>query len=275
MPFIDMAKQAIPSRQKLARPVGYFERSQQPLQSLIFLLPLVVIYEVGALLMHKAAIASGEQAVGVRAHLMLNHFFEIFGVTSFYLPGIVVVIVLFCWHLARKPGKDDWRISPKLYALMGLECLALSIPMLIWGMVFLRKMSATDSSVAMLAASLPIPDELLQELIISIGAGIYEELLFRLMGLVGLHMIFVDLLALPDRVGTIGAVAISAMAFGLYHFPSLAFSQWSGYDWARFVFYTLGGVFLSIVYIMRGFGIVAGTHALYDILLTLLAHSGG
>ncbi len=274
-----MANQGSTSRQRLTpRPAGYFERSQQPLHSLIFLLPLIILYEVGLGLMHKSAVASGQEAIDVRAHLILNHFFEIFGVTGVYLPGFIVIVVLFCWHMARKPGRDDWRITPGLYPLMGVECLALAGSMLIWAMLFLRLKEPAVA--ALLAGVVPgaIPGagagvELTQNLLISIGAGIYEELLFRLMGIALLHMIFVDLLALPHRVGAAAAVAISALAFSLYHFPSLSFGQWTTGDWAQCVFYTFGGVFLALVYILRGFGIAAGTHALYNVLITLLYYA--
>ncbi len=37
--------------------------------------------------------------------------------------------------------------------------------------------------------------------------------------------------------------------------------------WSRFVFRTLAGVFFSVVYVYRGFGIAAGSHAAYDIMV--------
>ena len=69
--------------------------------------------------------------------------------------------------------------------------------------------------------------------------------------------------------GAAGSVLISALAFALYHFEPL-------WDWGAFVasfrashfaFYILAGVYFAAIYVMRGFGIVAATHALYDIMV--------
>lgn len=289
-----MSKSVASTRGRLHKPAGYFQRSQQPLQSLIFLLPLIIIYEVGTLMLQHAAHAAGQPALTIRAYSLLNHFFELFGVTGYYLPGIIVIVVLFCWHLASKPGREQWEISPKLYMLMGVECLALSIPLLVWGLVFFREaasamtpaappdasMMATVgashlSNFASLMSGIAPDAKLGQQIILSIGAGIYEELLFRLIAIAILHTIFVDLLALPETWGAAAAVVLSALAFGLYHFTNLNVREWTGYDWARCFFYTCAGVFLAIIYVMRGFGIVAGTHAMYDILMALLQFAAG
>jgi hypothetical protein len=39
------------------------------------------------------------------------------------------------------------------------------------------------------------------------------------------------------------------------------------------VFYLASGAYFSMVYILRGFGIVAATHAVYDVFVVLLASS--
>jgi hypothetical protein len=39
------------------------------------------------------------------------------------------------------------------------------------------------------------------------------------------------------------------------------------------LFYLGSGAYFSVVYLLRGFGVVAATHALYDVAVVLLAHS--
>jgi hypothetical protein len=39
--------------------------------------------------------------------------------------------------------------------------------------------------------------------------------------------------------------------------------------WFGFVFRFLAGVFFSVLFVYRGFGIAAGSHAAYDVLLGL------
>ena len=58
----------------------YWDRSQWPLQALYFLLPLLVIYEIGAV----TVLADTR----LTANQMLGQFFALFGVTGVHLPAI-------------------------------------------------------------------------------------------------------------------------------------------------------------------------------------------
>jgi len=50
----------------------------------------------------------------------------------------------------------------------------------------------------------------------------------------------------------------------MYHFESV-----STIELGRFLFYTLAGMYFAAVYVLRGFGIVAIAHTMYDVLVTL------
>src|SRR3954453_17687090 len=77
---------------------GYLKRSVLPLHSLVFLLPLLALYEVGARL------GSSEP----KAFRLLELFFQIFGARGEWLPAMTVVGILLSWHIARR---DSWKIS--------------------------------------------------------------------------------------------------------------------------------------------------------------------
>lgn len=235
----------------LANPNGYWQRSQQPLQALFFLLPLIFLYELGTLLF---ASDPTQGAVYIYARSLLHHAFEWVGVTGYYLPGIIVVVVLLSLHLVRR---DPWRIDPPLYALMWVESVLLAIPLFVFLSVLARQ---TPEPNMMLAQVVPQASWQAQ-IVFSIGAGIYEELLFRLIAIAFIHMIIVDVLALDKTVGAVAAVALSSIAFSLYHF-----SSWQEFHSAAFLIRTIAGVYLAGVYLLRGFGIVAATHAVYDVI---------
>ena len=74
---------------------SYWERTLWPLQSLYFLLPLLIFYELGAVAFAPEGNARLPQLYAER---MLGRFFEWTGVTGYYLPGIATVVVLLCWH---------------------------------------------------------------------------------------------------------------------------------------------------------------------------------
>ena len=108
--------------------------------------------------------------------------------------------------------------------------------------------------------------------VIAIGAGVYEELLFRLVAIAAIHAIAKDLLSLPEEVCVIAAVAISSLGFALVHFVGGV----NPFTMTKMLFYTVAGVYFAAIYLTRGFGIVVAVHALYDVLVfTKLAMARG
>jgi hypothetical protein len=103
-------------------------------------------------------------------------------------------------------------------------------------------------------------------LMISLGAGIYEELLFRVL-LVGLIAWAANkLLGLRPLIAGITATVLGALIFSAFHYIGPFGDRWDIYS---FVFRTIAGLFFSGLYLLRSFGITAWTHALYDVLLLL------
>jgi membrane protease YdiL (CAAX protease family) len=100
-----------------------------------------------------------------------------------------------------------------------------------------------------------------------IGAGVYEELVFRL-GLISLLMIvFADLLRLHRGTTAVAAVCVSAVLFAAHH--HVPFGQ-EAFHWARFAFRTVAGVYLAVMFWYRGYALAAGCHATYNSSLVLL-----
>ena len=246
---------------KAQPPATYWFRSQQPLSSLFMLLPLIVVYEVGVLF---CAYDPTLTLPDVLAHSMIARFVTVFGITPRLLPGLIVVVLLLSMHVFHGQRSP---FSPRLYLNMGIEAGLLSVPLFVFMLVLGRQMWALVPLQA--AAHAPISWQ--AQMFLSLGAGIYEELLFRVIAIALLHYILVDYLALPDTLGTALTVAGSALAFALYHFDlSAGPGQEHAFSFPSFVCYAFGGVYLAVVYVLRGFGIAASTHACYDILVTLM-----
>lgn len=235
---------------------NYWERTQWPLQSLYFLLPLIIVYEVGTL-MH--ARSGGRLPGRLTTETLLQQFFDLFGVTGYYLPGLMVVVVLLCWHVARR---DPWTLEPKLYLLMLVESASMAIPLVVFSIVLFREPIMNAAG-----ADADAANSIISWLLLSLGAGIYEELVFRLIAIAVFHMILVDLLALPKVHGAVGAVVLSAAAFAVVHFTG---GNGREFTLGRFLFYFVAGVYLAAVYVLRGFGIVVGVHAVFDVIIVSL-----
>ena len=252
---------------------SYWQRAKTPLASLVFMLPLILFYEISVSLLGiqkvQRMLEMDRPISDIKARMMLFDLFQWLGISAYYLPGLVVIAVLFFWHVARR---DPWKIELQLYLFMWLEAIAMALPLFVLGWMMSRHLP--------MAAPLVVNEEGgVASIVLSIGAGIYEELLFRLMILTLLHMLFIDLLKLAAGAGMTLAVAISAIAFALYHF---SWDQISGQllgigpqpasaaMWNLIFFYTVAGVYFSSVFLLRGFGIVAWTHALYDVFVFVL-----
>lgn len=206
-----------------------------------------MVYEIGAL-----ALLSDTQ---LTANQMLGQFFAVFGVTGVHLPAIAVIAALLGMHLARK--KDPWTPEPKLYLVMLGESIVLAVPLFVLATVLVREPIAS--------ASLSTVDwgNWQQKMVIALGAGIYEELLFRMVAIALIHTIVKDLFKLPEEVSTISAVALSSLGFAAIHFMG----DYNPFSMPKMLFYTVAGVYFAAIYLGRGFGIVVTAHALYDVLV--------
>lgn len=233
-------------------PASYLERSRRPLPALMFLLPLIVLYELGvAFLANHDIVARG----------YILQFLLSLGVQdlAYYLPGLAVLFILFGMHLYQR---DPWKVEPGTYTAMWIESVVLAMPILAISML-------TNFALAQ-AVLQSVPETANQttwweNLILSLGAGIYEELVFRLLGIAAIYALLVKGLALPKYVGETVAVLGTAVLFSLYHF-----SDHNPFEWRKFMFYTLAGIYLATIYFYRGFGIAVGAHASYDVLVNII-----
>ncbi len=248
---------------------SYWDASRKPLQILAFLTPLILAYELGLAIFLR----SSEGVLTNKAHQTLLLFFDTFGLTAtggLYLGGAAIIVVLVIWHLLTG---DPWRVDPATPSLMAAESLALTIPLLVLALVIGGSTAATALSATGQSVQPDLADMSLgAKLSISIGAGLYEELLFRMMLIAVLHTLLVDVGKMALPVGATIAVVVSAVAFAAYHPLRDAAGNLS---LQRIVFYFLAGLYFGVIYVVRGFGIVVGTHAFYDVLvLSMLSEPG-
>jgi membrane protease YdiL (CAAX protease family) len=234
--------------------VGYMDDVLRPATCLVFLLPMVILYEVGVFF--AAGDMRSPTNVRVIAFELLQKFSGLFGASGYYMPGLLVVIILVAWQIASG-GK--WRVQGKTILGMALESIMLAIPLLVLAHV-------ASSFTPVMAAGVQAPSHAwLSNLLVSVGAGIYEELLFRLIFISVLSIVLMDLLGVDEGPAIFSIVIISAVVFSLYHYMGE-----EKFTWNTFVFRTMAGGYFAGVFILRGFGIVVGCHVLYDLMATLL-----
>ena len=103
----------------------------------------------------------------------------------------------------------------------------------------------------------------INSLVLSLGAGIYEEFVFRFLLITGIFWILKNTLRNKFVIYSI-AFFLSSLFFSLFHYLEL-FNE--PFQVNSFLFrFTAGSVF-AIIFIFRGYGIAAYSHSLYNILL--------
>lgn len=258
---------------------SYWRLSTQPLHILVFLLPLIVVYEIGSLVYLHDTTTGVMHTVGAKN--LLSRFFDVFGATSLHLPAITLVVVLLLWHVLTR---ERWRIQPGVLVGMLMEATVLVLPLLVLGLIVYRKIDESHLAAVSPAAlgtdgqRLMTPTEALRQfswqsrLTLSIGAGLYEELVFRLLLITALHLVLADILRLSRGVAAVVACVASAVAFAFYHDVSYAGLRGAA-DLRKLIFLTIAGVYFGVVFLLRGFGIVVAAHALYDVVVLVVIGS--
>lgn len=230
-------------------PKNYLERSELPLTSLLFLLPLIVAYEIGTEWLLSDP-ANGTQHI--IAFSLMQQFFMMFGATGRHLPALAVVILLLAWHIARN---DAWTLHPKTCIAMAVESCAMAIPLYIIGIAVMRYVPMVHLMGTTSTSGL---------VVLSLGAGIYEELVFRLIAFTALSFLLRDLFKMSSASSAVCMVVLSAILFSLYHYLGSEDPQLPS-----FAFRTVAGVYFGALFLTRGFGITAGAHAAYDVFVTV------
>ncbi len=241
---------------------NYLRTTRAPRYSLTFALPLLLLYEVLAFAL------SGSEFAGVRngADVLLKSLFLTLGGRN----GVIVFGALLVgaggWLVWR-----DWRerqVHPRVFAVMAFESIVYA---LVFGMVASTLTTVLLPGLAIQArSSLALNSDtqlsLVTQLMISLGAGIYEELVFRVLIVSGLAWLMARIFHWRPAAAGILAVLVGAVIFSAFHYIG---PYGDPFSLASFTFRAVAGVLFSGLYLFRGFGITAWTHALYDVFLAV------
>jgi Type II CAAX prenyl endopeptidase Rce1-like len=239
------------------RPCSYWEATRRPFPSLLFVGPLVIGYEVSVLL------ASGADPGGLRsgADAWMRRGLAAAGLADPWFLPLLLVLILMGWQISRS---HDWRFSPPILAGMIAESVIWAIALLgIGRLIDLGFSYLEQGGTPFLSLGTGAPRPGFTALIGYLGAGIYEETLFRLM-LVPTFYATLRVLQMPQVLASSWAVTASALLFALAHHAGMPAEP---FTWYAFVFRWMAGVFFAWVFVLRGFGIAVGTHTAYDILV--------
>src|SRR5213594_3973240 len=240
---------------------SYWQVSRAPRYSLLLALPLLVCYQVLALLL-----AHGERSVRNGADVILQALFT--ALAGAWGPPLFMVCLIGAgvWLVMHDMRAHGSRLRSGVFIAMLGEAIALA---LIFGFV----VGSVTSGVLGMLQTLAVPGggghemDWWTRLMVSLGAGIYEELLFRVLLVGALAAAARALFAWRPITAGVAATLGGAAIFSAFHYIGPYGDRLQLYS---FLFRMIAGVFFSALYLVRGFGITAWTHALYDLSLLLL-----
>ena len=171
-------------------------------------------------------------------------------------------------------SRKSWKVRLGDLLPMTIECILLAMPLIALSL-FLNRVPAANSSIVIPCSNVveQTQPQLLVDIVTGIGAGIYEEFVFRLILISLLMLFFQDLLKFTRKNAIIFSVLISAGLFSVHHnifYLNGTFETAEVFTAARFIFRTAAGVYFAALFALRGFGIAAGVHAFYDIIAAIL-----
>ena len=224
----------------------YLTVSKSPLYSFIFTLPLFLFYEVGIFLISSRDIDQLRNG----ADVLMRQVLESFGIYGMYGFGGTFLIGFLIAFLRQKKNLRTSEIESRFLLIMFFESI-------VWATLLVIMMIKIPTFL-----SLSNEDHLIQQVVLAIGAGIYEEFVFRVLLISGLAILFGLIFNWGEFGKTFLSVIISSAIFSIFHFFG---SYGDTFSFPLFFVRFFAGIFLAMIYIFRGFGITAYAHSIYDL----------
>ncbi len=227
---------------------SYLDQTGGILYSYLISVPLLILYELLIWISQPP-----DQAVRISVDILFKTFFQFLGINAISATLIVAAIIGAIVLYYKRSELPHLRSSYFISMILESAVYAVLITVVIVGLLeTILTMNLSESTEALSKVQL---------FALSLGAGLYEELFFRVILVGGLSLFFVNFFS---RRGT--AYAISALVAALIFSGVHYIGQYGDFfTLGSFLFRFLFGLALNLIYVTRGFGIAAWTHALYDI----------
>lgn len=224
---------------------GYLDWSRDPAVGLFAVLPLWLLYEGLRLLLTPSERNGAEMFLFREMDRLGGH-----GVLLLRV-GFAVLALWAAWSLMRR--QVPWLRVAGVLALEGT----------VYGLMLGPIAAAMTSSAVRLLQIGAASPTLQADLVGSLGAGIFEELVFRLglmSALVWIGVRAIRAWSLPVWIVGVFAVVVSALVFSWFHHLC-----GEPFERTRFLFRTMAGLLLGLLMWGRGYGVCVYTHTVYNV----------
>jgi len=218
------------------------------LPGVIFTIPLFLVYELGVIALETRDIPDLRNG----ADVLMRQILESFGLSGYHGIGLTYVFLVTILLIANRKDLKRNLVAGNIYFFMLLESL-------VWAIILYGSLMATQ-----ILLSSGSGQRLIQQIVLSIGAGLYEELVFRVFLIHGIGKLLQFIFKWDKTAQLTGGIIIAAALFSGFHFLG-SYGDVPSFDifFMRFA----AGLVLGLIYIFRGFGVVAYAHSIYDLIV--------
>ena len=242
---------------------NYWRYSRTATYGFLGALPLLLVYEVSILIVNRGSPAG----VRVGADVWIKQAMSWLGATGMFAVGIGVLAIGIAVFVSER--KHEIPIRPDYFAGIVGESIVYAVftALLVSGLVgamFGMWPAATGDTEG--ATALVLQEATFDRptmLALSIGAGLYEELVFRVLLVGGLFLATKKMLARRSNAYMVAAL-VGALIFSAVHYMG-PFAD--VFTMSSFTFRFLFGLALNAIFLLRGFAVAAWTHSIYDVLV--------
>ena len=230
--------------------MSYLLKSRTSFYSFLFTLPLFFLYEVNILFL------SWDDILVVRngADFLMRNILESFDIYGLYGLGLVFFLGLLVTYIFFIKEDQQHEVNVNFLFIMLAESMLWSVVLYFLLFKF------------MVLLMNPVGKTILQQVTLAIGAGIYEEFLFRVLLIAGLSGILGFVFMWDKTFKNIIAVVLSGGIFSAFHFMG---EYGDFFSMELFLIRFFAGLILGVLYMYRGFGITAYTHSIYDLIVLI------
>ncbi|TET35151.1 MAG: CPBP family intramembrane metalloprotease [Planctomycetota bacterium] len=242
--------------EKLSR-TEYLERTKDFWNSMLLVLPVMFFYQVSILAVANET--NGVDFIWIIIVKLSEGPYKEYAIWVYLgFTGAIMLLMIVLSIVFRHKERFSWNY---VLPLVG-ECTLYAIILGVVAVVVTRWVIEANPEMTVSPAEIG-PFSIL---VISAGAGVYEEIVFRLVLFGGFLRIMKKGFEIPEVPAVVAAVVVSAALFSLAHYLGP-----EPFRLASFTFRFVAGAIFCILYALRGFAAAVYTHTIYDIVVLSLS----
>jgi len=227
----------------------YFSYSKNILSSILFIFPLLLLYEFISFFKFNNA----DITIRNTADTILRDFIKLFTENVFLVQSIVILLFLVSYYIYNKNDSNNHEFNIKYISFMYIEGFFLGLLLVFFlnGINVFQRLDVFQYN------------DYIISFYLCLGAGIWEEILFRLI-IFNLFIYFTSFFFKHAFISLLLSIFISSVIFSLFHYIGSFSDTFTLYS---FIIRFVGGIYLAVIYYYRGLGIAMFSHFIYDFLI--------